>query len=222
MITEGSVRGRRILEVGSGRGCDIAKLAGMGAAGYAVDFSRKALEISTSYTTEEGVTVIPVQADARSLPLPSGVFDLVYSQGLVEHYQPPDQLLVEQVRVAREGGFVLVDVPQLLSVQAPIKRLLMIGGRWPYGWERDFTEGQLKKLMRRFGLEIVTAYGWGSDPPISFGTGIRRRLGELLRWTDGERPLQQNVTSAGSVTRFQKSWLGRHCLNNIGVVGRKV
>jgi len=85
--------------------------------------------------------------------------------------------------------------------------------KWPFGWERDYTEGQLKEMLNKLGLEFVTSYGWGFGPVL--GLGLKSRLHKILNISTSNDERQKNRTM------FQKSWFARHCLNFIGVVGRK-
>ncbi len=153
------------------------------------------------------------------MPFPTDSFDVVFSQGLLEHYEPADSLLAEQVRVTKPGGLVIVDVPQLFSPQAVTKAFLMRAGKWPYGWERNYTEGQLASLMKRSGLNIVDHYAWGFLPPLNFG--IRTKIKETLK-SNGNNSSGSLLSEVRQVlTQGHTSWLARHSLNCIGVVGQK-
>jgi len=62
------------------------------------------------------MTVHPVCADACRMPFREGAFDLVFHQGLMEHFRDPAPLLRENARVLKRGGHLLVDVPQRFHV----------------------------------------------------------------------------------------------------------
>lgn len=173
-ITGNSIKGKWFLEVGCGRGSDSIALARMGGKCFAIDFSSNSIALSKRLAEQQKVNIIPFSADTRALPFLNNSFDLTFSQGLIEHYQPPDNLISEQIRVVKPGGSVLVDVPQLLSLQAVSKKILMKINKWPFGWERDYTESQLKDLIEKLGLEFITSYGWGCGPVL--GLGIRSFL----------------------------------------------
>lgn len=223
-IFDGSVKGKKVLEVGCGRACDAIALKKLGAESFALDYSPVALGLAGGFAAENGINIFRLEAKAQELPFPDGAFDLVFSQGLIEHYQPPDRLLAEQIRVAEPGGYVLIDVPQLFSVQTVFKTALMKTNEWPFGWERNYTEEQLKRLMENFGLKIIDTYGYGYLPPVH--TGILRVLRNFKRLVVKENQHQENPNGNGdsiySVSGFQKSWLGRHTLNCVGLVGQKM
>jgi ubiquinone/menaquinone biosynthesis C-methylase UbiE len=53
-----------------------------------------------------------VIADARHLPFSSNSFDLVFSQGLMEHFKDPSKIMSEQRRVAK---YCLVEEEKVFS-----------------------------------------------------------------------------------------------------------
>ena len=217
-----SMEGKRILEVGCGTSREAIELSRQGAEISILDFSRPALDILGRHADEGRVNLLSVQADAEELPFTNCTFDLVYSQGLVEHFLPSDKLMREQVRVVKPGGFVLVDVPQLFSLQAVTKGILMRIDRWPFGWERNYSERQLRKLLGSFGLEPVAAYAYGYIPPINLSKEIIDSLREWgYKMTYKEEKQKVVLPYGGLKFRFQKTWLARHLLSCIGVVGRK-
>jgi hypothetical protein len=52
-----------------------------------------------------------VVADAQHLPFADGVFDMVFSQSVVEHIPDPFKYVNELVRVLKPGGTLLLDAP---------------------------------------------------------------------------------------------------------------
>jgi len=220
-ITEvmgGDITGKKILEVGCGKAGDSVALRKMGADCYVLDYSNTALAVSGNLAEEQSVKLFPVMSNAKNLSFKANVFDLVFSQGLIEHYQPPNLLISEQKRVVKPGGFVLIDVPQLISLQAVSKRMMMSLGKWPFGWERDYTESQLKEILDKLGLEFVISYGWGFGPAL--GLGLRSDLRTMLDKIE-KRGEERRTNFLRTNSGLQRSWLARHCLNFIGVVGEK-
>ena len=191
----------------------------MGGQCAVLDFSEHAILQTKSLAKQRGVEIECVRGDAQRMPFADGSFDVVFSQGLIEHYEPPDALIKEQIRVVKPGGFVLIDVPQLVSLQAVVKKAMMEMGKWPFGWERNYTEGQLKQLLEQFDLEFIKSYGYGVLPFV--GLGIRTRINKALgKIQDTTPPTFDNTTMPHS-NPLQNSWIARHLMNNIGVVGRK-
>lgn len=157
--------GIHVLEVGCGRGGTLLNLAGLGASVKGLDYSDQALGICQRLRNSKGLNDRAefVQGDARLLPFRANSFDLVYSVGLIEHFEEPSPLLREQERVLKPGGVFIVQVPQKYSVYTLVKKVLMRIGKWPYGvWETEYSEREIMSLTGRTGLVTCESGGYGS------------------------------------------------------------
>lgn len=174
------IAGMRVLEVGAGTGRDGILMARQGASVVSLDYSPVSLGIIGGQLSG-GDDVALCCADAFALPFADGTFDLVFHQGLLEHFRNPREMLAEHRRVLRDGGLILVDVPQRWHYYTPVKRLLISTGRWFAGWETEFSPRELESLVGGCGFEIVKTYGEWLNPPIWYrmlrksliGAGIR-------------------------------------------------
>lgn len=155
------VKGKKILEVGAGMGGDSVYLAKQGAFVTALDYTDEALDAIREHAKKGGVELSIKQGDTRQLPFKDESFDVVFHQGLLEHFRDPLAILKEHVRVLRIGGYLLVDVPQKYTTYTVKKKIAIERGRWFAGWERAFTIGELEHLIREAGLTVVRSYGWG-------------------------------------------------------------
>ncbi|HET9698627.1 MAG TPA: class I SAM-dependent methyltransferase [Terriglobales bacterium] len=184
-----TLEGRALLEVGPGSGVDSARLAEAGARSYVVDPTSIALQrIQQSYRDK----IDCIQGDGFSLPFADGTFDLVFSQGLLEHFPDPIQMLEEQIRVTRRGGFVIVDVPQTYSLWTVKKKVMQAMGKWFVSYETQYSERRLRKLIRRVpSIRTIRMYGHKLCP-------------SLLPQPRGEF--------------FERSWLARHMCVSIGII----
>lgn len=146
-----------VVEVGAGSGRDLEELHRRGHDVVFADFSPGAVHRFSRRNPD----VPAMFVDCRRLPFRNDSFDLVFSLGLLEHFEPEDRksIIQEKLRVSRR--YVLIDVPQTLSLSTPIKRVLMALGKWPYGDETQFTFSQLVRELRGAGAghEIVAQYG---------------------------------------------------------------
>ena len=82
--------------------------------------------------------------------------------------------LRESEGLVKHGGCCLCDVPQTVHPYTIIKHILIALDKWFAGWEKQFTMGQLKTLMRDAGFECVYAYGDWMRPNLYYR--ITRRL----------------------------------------------
>jgi len=180
------VGGRTCLEVGAATARDTASLARAGAFAVALDYSPAALAIARAECSGTGAVL--VCGDAFRLPFRDGCFDLVFHQGVLEHFREPGGLLRENVRVLADDGLVLVDVPQTVHPYTILKKLLIVLGAWFAGWETQYTRRSLEALLAANGLEPRRAYGRFMSPSLAyrilrealFRVGVRLPLHPVL------------------------------------------
>jgi SAM-dependent methyltransferase len=166
------VRTLRVLEVGAGTGRDADRLAALGASCFALDYSEESLSLM-SKSLRNPVRI--VCGDALSLPFASDSFDVVFHQGLLEHFRRPGELLDENLRVLKRGGILLVDVPQRYHYYTLLKHVLIAVGKWFAGWETEFSVRELRRLVEARGMTVISIYGHNQSPPIWY-RGLRRIL----------------------------------------------
>jgi ubiquinone/menaquinone biosynthesis C-methylase UbiE len=164
--------GRTVLEVGAGTGRDADKIASQDAITYALDYSEKSLTLMSESVRHD---VRIVCGDAFNLPFLDESLDVVFHQGLLEHFRNPGDMIDEHVRVLKRGGALLVDVPQRYHYYTVLKHILILLGRWFAGWETEFSVAQLSRLVEKRGMRVVGVYGHNPSPPIWY-RGARRIL----------------------------------------------
>ena len=159
--------GDRVLEVGAGSGRDSATLARAGARAFLLDASAGALVLASRADAEfRGRSL--VQGDGLHAPFPDASFDLVFHQGLLEHFPDPHPLLAENRRLLRPGGVLLVDVPQTFHPWTALKKTLIALDRWFAGWETQYTAPELERLLQESGFEVTTTYGDWMNPSLAY------------------------------------------------------
>lgn len=220
---EGPVAGKRVMEVGAGSGRDSVRLAAAGATTVILDYSMPSLETARRVAEREGVRPHFVRADALRLPFRDGTFDVVFHQGLLEHFRDPRPLLLENVRVLAPGAILLVDVPQRFHLYTVGKHVLIALGKWFAGWETEFTIGELERLMRGAGVSIVRRYGAWMIPGLFYRA---LRLG-LLKLRVARLPLYPPPVPIVSplLAAIRRGWertpFAFYTYFVIGAIGRK-
>jgi len=152
-----------IIEIGSGLGVDAIEIATSGRTVIALDISRNALALMRSRISDRNSEIMPVVADALHLPFRNDSVDLIYHQGVMEHFSDPEHFLAEQIGALKSGGIMLADVPQTFTFYTLRKKWAMRRGKWFAGWETEYTQNRLCRRLRSAGLEIIETYGHGYD-----------------------------------------------------------
>ncbi|MGQ9721251.1 MAG: class I SAM-dependent methyltransferase [Candidatus Jordarchaeum sp.] len=157
-----NIKGFKILEIGAGTGRDSWLLAKYGAQSYALDYATTRMIKKKFYS--DNLPLICIQADGENLPFKDKFFNLVFSQGLIEHYQNPSKLIEEQIRVLKNQGYLVIDTPQTYSLYNIYKTALIHLENWPMVWERSYSVRDMKKISSKYALKLVKLTGWDVWP----------------------------------------------------------
>lgn len=178
------IRGKKLLEIGSGYGTNLATcIADFGVDGYGVEPSGvgfgQGFIASRKLFAANGIDPERiVNSTGESLPFRDESFDIVYSANVLEHTQNPAQVLQEAMRVLRPGGQLFMEMPNYLSyfeghymvVSPPILWKPMLGWWVRVVFRRDpafastlqtginpiWCRRQVKELSRRYCVEQVS------------------------------------------------------------------
>jgi SAM-dependent methyltransferase len=141
--------GSRILDVGCGPGYSDLYLSGHGYHVTGIDNDERIVSLARDVRDRLDLSIDYQYGDAFDLSPYYGGFDMVYSVGVLEHFdrQVTIDLLKEQ---AKCGKLVLICIPTQYT-------------RYSDGItdERIYTMGQLKNIVVDAGMEVVTGFGFG-------------------------------------------------------------
>jgi SAM-dependent methyltransferase len=179
-----SLQGKRLLEIGSGFGTNLAIcIADFAADGYGVEPSGvgfgQGFVASRKLFAANGLDPERiVNATGESLPFADASFDVIYSANVLEHTQNPEQVLREALRVLRPGGQLYMEMPNYLAyfeghymvVQPPILWKPMLAWWVSLVFRRDpafartlqtkinpvWCRRQIKELGRTYQLDQVS------------------------------------------------------------------
>lgn len=222
ILALGDVTGRRILEVGAGSGRDSIELARRGALVTVIDYVPSSLDVVGRNAARAGVTLHRVCGDGTRMPFPEGAFDVVFHQGLMEHFRNPRPLLADNRRVLKPGGHVVIDVPQRWHIYTAGKKVLIALDRWFAGWETEYSIRELVRLVESEGFRVTSRFGDWMVPGFFYRAFRYAARGAGLHLPREPR-LWTPLARAGDAWR---GWLRRTPLSYwtfamIGVVGRK-
>ena len=103
--SRGSLNGRRVLEIGCGRGIGMEILLSLGAdhvTGF--DLDPKMIALAQKRLTKFGARARVFVGDAEAINAPSASFDAVVDYGVIHHIPGWQQSLKEIARVLKPGG----------------------------------------------------------------------------------------------------------------------
>ncbi|HET9029942.1 MAG TPA: class I SAM-dependent methyltransferase [Candidatus Aquilonibacter sp.] len=173
-----TLRGIRILDIGSAQGLFVAACKELGYDAIGVEPLAGARDVAASLTAERGDDVVILNGTAESLPVHSASFDVVHAKSVIEHVDDPRKAFSEAYRVLRSGGiFWFNTASSMCPIQSeirgfpgfgwypdPLKRAIMtwairnrpqsIGhtSRPAYHW---FTPWKARRMLKEAGFRIV-------------------------------------------------------------------
>lgn len=174
-----------VLEVGAGGSHTLGAIAGrLKCSAYGLEPDADGITKTNQLAKPEGTNVEMVGGDGFVLPFRDEIFDVVYSLGLIEHFDPEQSnaLILEHKRVCKTGGLVIIAVPNFLNLPHTLRKFVL-GGKYEYYPERSYTIKELKKALSTMGMRVIAEDGllplWGLRM-FSFGwriTALLKRIG---------------------------------------------
>lgn len=164
MITRHRAPPARILDVGCGPGWSDLYLASLGYEVTGIDNDPRLVDAARTASERLGIPVCFEQADAFDLTRYHTRFDLVYSCGVLEHFdrEITVELLREQARCA----------PRVL-IQIPTRYTAYTGEIVD---ERIYTLRELRHIVEDAGMRAETTFGYGDVTATKTQIRLRRLL----------------------------------------------
>lgn len=190
----GDVRGRRVLDMGTGTGRAALALARLGAHVTGLDASSDMLKVARARAVQEGLAIDFAEGDIHRLDFPDRAFDAVVCLRVLMHVPDWRKALGELCRVA--GDRLVFDYPAVASaaaIQAGWRRVAAGLGRRVEAYrvfrsselsrELDRNGFRVRSIHKQFVLPIAVHKGIGSPgftrgvERLFEGAGLRRLAG---------------------------------------------
>lgn len=178
--------GEHCLELGSGTGELSARLALAGRRVTLLDFSTASLDLAQELFRRLSLPAGFVHADVtQQLPFGDRIFDVVFSSGLLEHFEPDgiEHIVRESARIARRSVVALVPNSKSLPYRLG-KQRQEADGTWTWGREVPFTT--LRPQFEHAGLAAVREWTVAPEHALEFLTAsdlqpMRRGIAAFYR-----------------------------------------
>ena len=135
------------------------------------------IEPSQSATIAEKRGIIVKKTTFEKVDLPQNYFDVVILNHTLEHLANPLEVVKKVKAVLKNGGLILIDVPNFGGFSARILR-----SRWPYlvpdEHTYQFTQDSLKKILKKAGFRYL--FSESRSGIFDYGKPLAEILGSLL------------------------------------------
>lgn len=206
-----------ILEVGSGSGIMVSFFEKSGLFSVGMDRSVMPLKVAKSKFSASNL----ISGDMFRIPFKSDSFDVVWNEGVLEHFKDPKNLEAckEMTRVSK--NLVIIAVPNRYTVWPIRKTLLKAVKKWPYGYEESYSPNRLKTLMEKSGLNVEIIKGVRIMPPIK----ERKKLSDITALGTLTLPLSkksvENISKKSVIFESKHELLTKLFGYEIIAIGRK-
>ncbi len=149
---------------------------------YGIDYSPKGVDTAQWLCNGLGIQADIRCEDAMNSSFEEGGFDLVFSCGLIEHFEDPTPIVSAHVKLLSPGGTALIAVPNYSGIYLKLQA-------WcdPANLEVHnlgiMNEQEISKLVPKVSDLTPRAFRFGSFSPwlVSFPTKLGR-AGEVISW----------------------------------------
>lgn len=165
---------RTFLEIGCGRADLGQEMARRGWLFIGIDYSMHILESLKERLENQSIeNYLLIHGDITSLPVRSGSIDFIYGGGVIEHFKDTQSVVNHLFRVLKKDGISfnsvpyfnignvvyrslwgsIPNIPVLKQAAEFINIKVLKGKHMRFGYELQFTTGQLKKIHVRAGFK---------------------------------------------------------------------
>lgn len=170
---------KKILDAGFGSGRFCIAMAGdfPGSEIYGIDVSSDLVENANKLASSLQLQNVRFKKDnIFDLSFPDNHFDVVFNEGVIEHFRNHEDAFREMYRVTKNKGTIIVGVPNWYNFPHTIRKWCIdkLNGEYEYGYEKSFKHNELIELFRRYDLQNIEMTGYYSMQSIIRLSGFGR------------------------------------------------
>lgn len=165
----------RILDAGCGSGYFTTYFASKGFDVYAIDNSEKARKITKKRISDFKLKARVENRNVLNTRYPKNYFRVIFTDGLLEHFNNPLLVLLEFKRILKTRGKILTFAPNKFSYWILLKPFVMKEIK-----EHPFTLKQLVVLHKEAGFTILESGGLNVIPFRYSPEFLAKKLGRIL------------------------------------------
>ncbi|TAK25810.1 MAG: class I SAM-dependent methyltransferase [Chloroflexota bacterium] len=186
LTSEGGLDGRRLLEIGPGRGRDTESFARAGARIVALDVASASVTLARERLRAAGYgdRIDCIVADAANLPFRDGAFDVTFSRFVIAHVDT-QRMANELARAIAPGGRAIFVEPLRHNPLVSLYRRFSPTGCRETA-PRYISLGDARRMGRLFprGIRHREFYFFSVAALAARGTALFRPLATILQWLE--------------------------------------
>lgn len=163
------IKGKKILEFGSGQGICALEFSKAGAEVTGVDIDETLINMTRRLASENGLNTKFLSYSGARLPLDDNYFDYSYCLQTFEHLDDPAHCLSEIHRVLKRGGILHISFPNRLYPYDAHAQLFLIP--WLPRGLADFALKRCRKHDLKYYSNLHFYSYWGFKKMLSSSTG---------------------------------------------------
>jgi len=174
----GSLRGKKILELGFGQGDFLIEIIEKGGDAYGIDIAESAKHLLEKKMHGRRLARKPkvrIETLTNKLPYATSSFDAVVALHVIEHIKDEPAMLREIMRVLKKGGTFLVAVPQVAEGNELDKKHFHTEFHY-----REYSVRSLNGALKKAGFENVKIHKYQSFYDLIAGFLVNELPGKLL------------------------------------------